>query len=803
MQGEYPVNTCQSQSATVSSRCTDWKRSSSLTLAMMAVLALWLSASALAQNAIPFVNAPLSPAVKTPGSTTFTLTVNGTGFVSGATVYWNGNARTTTFVKSSQVTATITTTDLATANTASVTVGNPAPGGGLSNVAHFQIVKGGYAVGYGKLDYATDITPQAAVSADFNGDGIADLAVATGNNSVSILLGKGDGSFPTHVEYQVPGHPIGIVAGDFNGDGKLDLATVDQYQSEISVLLGNGDGTFQGHQEYNTGNNPVAIATADVNGDGKLDIVTADLNDDKVAVLLGNGDGTFKTHEDYATGNGPSDVAIGDFNQDGRLDLAVANNTDYTVAILLGNGDGSFQAPVPFPTANVPNSVVTGDFNKDGKLDLAVGTSNKQVSVLLGNGDGTFQNHVEYTIGANANVIATADVNADGNLDLISANYNDNTVSVLAGTGSGTFKGETVYPTSGGPTGLAIGDFNNNGKLDVAVVASTANTVSVLMDNSVTITPSALAYGTVTSGCTPVTKTITLKNNGTQTYTLGALSFIGAYATDFSQTNTCGATLASGASCTYSLSFLPTASEIANAQMLLTSSNGTELGVQMQGQGNIPIYLAPRTMTFTWQLLGTTSPGKTDTFTNKSCVPITFTKIDLEGVNQNEFTMTNNCPVAPATLAGGASCTSTVYYSPNAVGGANVTQVYYGNFSLAKQGLLISGEATAVKVTPKTLNFPTTKVGTSSAPLTVTFQNVASTPLTISSINFSGTAPYWKFNTSATTCPTEAGSVAANSSCVYSIIFTPQATGTFTATLSIGDPDPTGPQKILLGGTGD
>lgn len=768
----------------------------------MVVLSLWLSASALAQNRIPLINAPLSPDVKTPGSAAFTLTVNGTGFISGATVYWNGNARTTTFVNSSQVTASILATDLTTSSTASVTVGNPAPGGGLSNVAHFQIVKGGYPVGYGKLDYATDITPQAAVSADFNGDGIADLAVATGNNSVSILLGKGDGTFPTHVEYQVPGHPVGIVAGDFNGDGKIDLATVDQYQSEISILLGNGDGTFQTHQEYATGNNPVAIATADVNGDGKLDIVTADLNDNQVAVLLGNGDGTFKAFKGYATGNGPMDVAIGDYNRDGILDLAVANNSDDTVAILLGNGDGSFQAPVPFPTANVPNSVVTGDFNGDGILDLAVGTSNKQVSVLLGNGNGTFQNHVEYTIGANANIIATADVNADGKLDLISANYNDNTVSVLTGTGSGTFNGETVYPTSGGPTGLAIGDFNNDGKLDIAAVASTANTVSVLLDNPITFTPSTLAFGTVTSGCTPVTKTITLKNNGTQTYTLGTLSFIGTYTTDFSQTNNCSRTLAAGASCSYSLSFLPTASEIANAQMLLTSSNGTELGVQMQGQGNIPIYLAPRTMTFTWQLLGTTSPGKTDTFTNKSCVPITFTLIDLEGVNQNEFTMTNNCPIPPATLAGGASCTSTVYYSPNTTGGANVTQVYYGNFSLAKQGLLISGEATAVKVTPKTLNFPTTKAGTSSAPLTVTFQNVASTPLTISSVNFSGTGPVWSF-TSATTCPTGAGSVAANSSCVYSIIFTPSAAQPYTGTLSIGDPDPTGPQKISLSGTGD
>ena len=796
------MNQCQSQSATLSYECTHHRRNSSLTLAFTAVMALLLSGSALAQNAIPFINAPLSPGVKTPGSAAFTLTVNGTGFVSGATVYWNGNARTTTFVKSSQVTATINATDLTTAGTAVVKVSNPAPGGGMSNPAYFQIVKGGYSIGYGRLDNATDLTPQAAVSADFNGDGLADLAVATGNNSVSVLLGKGDGTFPTHVEYPVPGNPIGIVCGDFNGDGKLDVATVDEFQSEITILLGNGDGTFQSHQEYATGSHPVSIATADVNGDGHLDIITTDLADNKVAVLLGNGDGTFKTHKDYATGNGPSDVAIGDFNGDGRLDLVVANNTDNTVAILLGNGDGSFQGAIGFPTSTVPNSVVTGDFNADGKLDLAVGTSNKQVSILLGNGDGTFQNHKEYTIGANAQIVAAADLNADGKLDLISANYNDNTVSVLPGNGDGTFKGESVFTTSAGPIGLAVGDFNSNGKLDIAVAASTANTVSILTDNVITLSPSIFAYGTQTSGYISAAKTMTLKNTGSTTFTIPSISWIGAYASDFSiQSTTCGATLVAGASCTYSLVFAPTASEQANAQMLFTSSNGTILGIQLMGTGNIPIYLAPRIMSFPYTLINTCSASKTDTFTNKSGVPITFSLIDLEGQTPDQFKMTNNCPVSPNTLGPGLSCTSTVTYCPTIVEQASVTQVYYGNFTLLKQGLLISGEATGVKVTPTTLNYGTVSVG-SSKTMSFTFQNATSTPLTISSVNFSGSAPYWSF-AAGTTCPeVGGGSVAANSTCTYNITFSPLTAGTFTATLSIGDTDPTGPQKITLNGTG-
>lgn len=796
------MNSCQTQWSKVS--CAGSISRFLLLLALVALALLSFGASAIAQNAIPTVNSPLVPGSKAPGSAAFTLTVNGTGFVSGATVLWNGSARTTTFVSGSQVTASINATDVATAGTANVAVQNPAPGGGISNVAHFEIVKTGVVLAYGKLDYATDLTPNDVASADFNGDGKADLAAATGNNSVSILLGTGTGTFPTHTEYPVPGNPIAIAVGDFNGDGKIDIVTVDEYQSEISILIGNGDGTFQAHQEYATGNKPVAIAVADLNRDGKLDIVTVDQNDNKVAVLLGNGDGTFKTHVDYATGNGPMGVAIGDFNNDGKLDLVVANNTDGSVAILLGNGDGTFGGPTAFPTAELPNSVVIGDFNGDGNLDVAAGTSNKAVSVLLGSGNGTLQNHKDYGIGGNAVVVTAADVNSDGKLDLLTANYNDNTISTLLGNGDGTFKGQTVYPTNAGPSSLAVGDFNNNGKLDVAVAAYTGNVVSVLLDNTITLTPSVIGFGTQTSGDKSAAKTVTLKNNGTSPYTVGANSFAWASASDFSQTSTCTANVAPGKTCTYSVYFDPQLCEAADAQMLLTDTDGTQFGVNVSGNGNTPLTLAPRTMNFKqYQLIGTTSTPQIDTFTNKAGVPITFTKIDLEGVNQNEFNFTTTCPLTPNTLAPGASCTSSVTFTPNATGGATVTQVYYGNFCLVKQGLLISGLGTAVKVSPATLNFGTIKSGTSSTAKTSTFTNAGSTALTLTSENFTGTNPYWALDPATTTCPAAGGAVAANSSCKFGFIFTPESVGTFSATFSIGDSDPTGPQKITLNGTGD
>lgn len=782
-----------------------------LTLTLTLVILICMGASAaLAQ--VPLINQPLSPEQKNPGSAQFTLTVKGTGFASDAVVNWNGKGLATTFVTAEKVTAVVPAANIATAGTGIITVVNGT--GVASNYAYFQVVKSGYTIAWGTSDYATDTTPQDVTTAEFTTSGQLDLAVATGNNTISMLLGNGTGTYPTHVQYAVPGNPVAIIHGDFNGDGKMDVATADQYGSEVSVLLGNGDGTLQTHQEYSVGNEPLALAAADLSGDGKLDIVTANYNANTVSVLMGNGDGTFKTHVDYKTGNGPSGVAIGDFNGDGKLDLVVVNNTDSTVSILLGNGDGTFQAAVPYNTAINPNSVVVGDFNNDGDLDLAVGTSNKSVSVLLGNGNGTFQNHKEYGIGANAVIVAEGDMNSSGKISLISANYTDNTVSVLVGNGDGTFKSESVFPTNGGPSGIAVGDFNDDGKLDIAVTDTSANKVSVLIDTPITISPTLLPYAVQTSGDKSAAKTITIKNTGTSTYTFGTLSLVGSYSSDFSQTNTCSTTLAAGKTCTYSVYFEPTASETANAQYLLTPSGGANyIGWQMTGSGNIPIMLTPRTQTFTgYQLDGTCSKAKTNTFTNESGVDIYFTSITETGVADAEYTFTSTCagggpPFNYSTpLLPGAACTSSVQFCPTAAfggGGADTTFIYTGNFTTSPQGLLISAEATATSVTPTKLAFPSTVDGVTSSPMNITVQNASSSAVTFYSQAFSGSSPYWALDTAKTTCPTTNGQTFnASSSCVYAITFTPEAVGSFTATWTLGDSDPDAPVSVSLTGTG-
>ncbi|MGZ4733148.1 MAG: FG-GAP-like repeat-containing protein, partial [Terriglobales bacterium] len=275
----------------------------------------------------------------------------------------------------------------------------------------------------------------------------------------------------------VGSRPQNTVLGDFNNDGRLDLAATNVSANTISVLLGNGDGTFQLQTAYATGASPIAIASGDFNRDGNLDLVAGNAGAATISVYLGNGDGTFLPQQVYAVGNGPQSIAVADFNGDGFLDLAVLDRNDRNVTILLGQGDGTFQVelnvcedPLTFPIGESGQVVATADFNGDGAADLAVtDAQTSRVDVLLGMGDGTFQGQVTYVVGFNPIGLAIADFNEDGVPDLAVANAESNTVSVLLGVGDGTFQPHVIHGTGSAPEGVSVGDFNGDGNMDLVV----------------------------------------------------------------------------------------------------------------------------------------------------------------------------------------------------------------------------------------------------------------------------------------------------------------------------------------------
>jgi len=338
------------------------------------------------------------------------------------------------------------------------------------------------------VDYGVGQGPRALATGDFNGDGILDLAVLnSGDNSVSILQGMGDGTFQIMVTLAVGNMPTAAVVGDFNHDGKLDLAIANgATPGSVSILLGNGDGSFQPHHDYGTGDSPAALAAGDFNADGILDLIVANQSSSTVSILLGSGDGTFQTHVDYASGNAPVSVALGDFNGDGILDAAVANASDRSVSVLLGNADGTFQNRSDFFLGLAPVSLIVGDFNGDHKADIVLaGTSNPlgAVGVLLGNGDGTFQSAADFDLASQPAALCAGDFNGDGRLDLAIADPDINSVTVLVGNGKGTFPTHVEYPTGTWPRLITSADLNQDGKPDLVTTNWLGNSVSVLLGN--------------------------------------------------------------------------------------------------------------------------------------------------------------------------------------------------------------------------------------------------------------------------------------------------------------------------------
>jgi hypothetical protein len=451
------------------------------------IVLIAFAAPAIAQNAVPFTNQPLVPDAIAPGGAGFTLTVNGTGFVSTSVVNWNGKPRATTYVSNHQLTAAILSSDITTASTAAVTVVSPSPGGGTSSPVFFPIHIPSAVAAFSTADYGVEASPLRASTGDFNGDGNVDLAVSdNGGAAVSILLGNGDGTFQSPTEYAIDGYPVSAVVGDFNGNGKLDLAVPYNISGKggLAILLGNGNGTFQSGASYTTACDATTTGiTADFNRDGNLDLLILGGGcGNTISVWLGNGNGTFQPPVNYTVGVAAIEAAAGDFNGDGFLDIAVANAASSTVSVLLGNGDGTFQPAVSYATPSGPQGVSIADLNGDGKLDLIIPNSTS-VSVLLGNGDGTFAGHIDYPVAGGCLRSRVGDFNEDGKLDVVVTTPAP-AVELLLGNGDGSFQPAFSVPTTGvpiGPEDVVVADFNRDGRLDVAIPGAGVWTTAVML----------------------------------------------------------------------------------------------------------------------------------------------------------------------------------------------------------------------------------------------------------------------------------------------------------------------------------
>jgi predicted outer membrane repeat protein len=345
------------------------------------------------------------------------------------------------------------------------------------------------------VSYPAGSYPSSIVTGDFNNDNNLDLVVTnfiTGN-TISVLLGVGDGTFAAPVSYVSGNQSFYLITGDFNNDNNLDIAMARRTDNNLSILLGNGDGTFQSVTEYSLGGSESwSLSAADFNNDDNLDLAVVNFNENTTSVILGNGDGTFGTVTDYPTGTIHSrGITTGDFNDDGNKDIAIGEDSGNHISILLGMGDGTFSIPTVYTTGVSENEsdlitsvlLITADFNNDNNLDLVSANENgNNISVLLGSGDGTFATATTYDTGDFTASVAYGDFNNDNNLDLVATNADGNNISVLYGIGNGVFDKAVNYSVGITPFFVTNADFNNDGKLDIAVANLQDNNVSLLLN---------------------------------------------------------------------------------------------------------------------------------------------------------------------------------------------------------------------------------------------------------------------------------------------------------------------------------
>lgn len=280
--------------------------------------------------------------------------------------------------------------------------------------------------GQGNLPFYSEFTSASgsldvAVN-DLNGDGVQDLIVpAYFAEAVNVRLGALNPGYTAQnsTAYPVGGGSSAVLSVDLNDDKKLDLVVANATDNTISTLLGKGDGTFQPENRFTSTTTPGALVSGDFNGDKKIDIVSANSSTDNIAMLLGDNAGGLLAPVYTGTGVQPISLVVADFDKDKNLDIATANANSVTV--LFGKGDGSFTVPgLQIPLNVSPRFIATGDLDRDGLPDLVLPVSGSNFALaLLGLGSRQFSPVQSLLTDVGTNAVAIGDLNGDSKPDLV------------------------------------------------------------------------------------------------------------------------------------------------------------------------------------------------------------------------------------------------------------------------------------------------------------------------------------------------------------------------------------------------
>ena len=323
--------------------------------------------------------------------------------------------------------------------------------------------------------------PSFLASADFDDDGVLDLAVAVPGDTASqvvVLLGS-DGTFVAQPPLAVEGTVTAIAAGDMNGDGRPDLVVTGGVGGSMTIFLNSGGGAFQGTSGFQLGGVPGGVVLVDLDGDGDLDVAVTNSTGGSLAVLHNVGDGAFRVTQVVTVEAGAGPVAGADLDGDPFPDLVVADAQTSHLSLIRGLGGGELDAPVSVTVGRLPVALAVADVNGDGLDDLvSANAGSSDVSILLAGSTGQFAG-TTVAVAAAPSAIAVLDLDGDGDLDLV-VTLAGGDLALLANDGAGGFAAASTVTLGGAGAGLATLYVDGDTRPDVAVAEPQAGRVEIL-----------------------------------------------------------------------------------------------------------------------------------------------------------------------------------------------------------------------------------------------------------------------------------------------------------------------------------
>jgi phospholipase C len=779
-------------------------------------------------NPVPQIAQPLKPLSSKPGGTGFTLVVEGTGFVEGASVSWNGGRRPTIFVSGTEVTVEISATDIATEGTAWVTVSNPPPGGGTSNPVAFAVTSNTASLsrpsvtGIKLIQHIVYIVKENRTFDNYFGT----FPGANGATSGTISTGQ-----------VIPLRPASDLGHDINHGWDAAWTAIDGGKMDQFDLSGqaNVNGDYEAYTQFTQADIPNYFAYAQnfVLADNMFSSMPSSSFPNHLYSVAAQSGGAFYTPKG---GNGPiaCDALPGETVPVLQPNGIISNQFpcfDFTTladSLEQAGISWKYYAPgyaepgyiwsafdainhirnSPLWTEHVVSDTQFATDALNGNLPavswLVTGVGSEHPNFSVCNGENWTVNQVNAVMQGpdwdSTAIFVTWD-DFGGFYDHVPPPVVDPyglgprvpLLIISPYTRPGLIS-HTQYEFSSvvkfiekrfGLQPLTNRDAQANDTEGTFDFGSPARAPLILQTrNCPLLSTSNLQFGGHVVGTASAADTLILTNGRTTPLTISGVSVTG----DFAVKNGCGSPVGVGATCNLSVTFVPTATGPRSGMLSITDSDfSSPQDVSLTGTGSL-VSVSPGTLAFPNVTLGNTAPARPIAISNHGSAPITISNLFTKG----DFSQSNTCG---GSIDAGSTCMIQVSFTPTVSGLRSGVLAIYDTDPSSPQIVTMTGHGTAVVISPGSLSaiFGNQLLGTSSAAKTATLTNAGTAPL---AIEFPPTTGDF---TQTNDC---GSSVPASLSCTITMVFTPTATGTRLGSVTINDSDRESPQVISLQGTG-